>query len=455
MASVLEGVKVLDLSSGIAGPVAGMLLADHGADVVKVEPPGGDPLRGTAGYDAWIRGRRSAELDLKDAEERATFLALASDADVVLEIVLAGHHESTRHRRGYLARRQPAVGVLLDHRVRHAPGAPRPPRLGRAGGRPPRSAPRAARSSRGSGAAHERRRAVPAGPGDPRRHGTRVAPLGTDLHLHAVAEHGRRVPCRRRHQRRAPRARAHRPWTARRDLVAASGVQPHRVEVAARRAQRPARLPHLDLRPARAEGVLPLLRRPVGRAVGAEPALRALQRRRRHPRVPAGRRPRPRRPRPRRRPTRRTSSSSRTTTRRWRKRSPVSRATSGCASDARPASRSNRCARPKRRSATRRSKPTARSSTYRTPSTARSARWASSTASARLRDGSRGPCPTSAPTRSRCDRRRGPHTSSSTRPRRRTPDLRSTGSWCSTSDSRSPVRSAPRSSPTSAPPSSR
>ena len=85
MASVLEGVKVLDLSSGIAGPVAGMLLADHGADVVKVEPPGGDPLRGTAGYDAWIRGRRSAELDLKDAGERATFLALASDADVVLE----------------------------------------------------------------------------------------------------------------------------------------------------------------------------------------------------------------------------------------------------------------------------------------------------------------------------------------------------------------------------------
>jgi crotonobetainyl-CoA:carnitine CoA-transferase CaiB-like acyl-CoA transferase len=85
MASVLEGVKVLDLSSGIAGPIAGMLLADHGADVVKVEPPGGDALRGTAGYDAWIRGRRSAELDLKDAADHATFLALASDADVVLE----------------------------------------------------------------------------------------------------------------------------------------------------------------------------------------------------------------------------------------------------------------------------------------------------------------------------------------------------------------------------------
>src|SRR3954447_14789798 len=90
MASVLEGVKVVDLSSGIAGPVAGMLLADHGADVVKVEPPGGDPRRGSAGYDAWLRGRRSAELDLNDAGDRATFLTLVSDADVVLESFAPG-----------------------------------------------------------------------------------------------------------------------------------------------------------------------------------------------------------------------------------------------------------------------------------------------------------------------------------------------------------------------------
>src|SRR5256885_9495482 len=85
MASVLEGVKVLDLSWGIAGPVTGMLLADHGADVVKIEPPGGDPFRGTPGYDAWIRGRRSAEFDLTADDDRATFHALARGADVVLE----------------------------------------------------------------------------------------------------------------------------------------------------------------------------------------------------------------------------------------------------------------------------------------------------------------------------------------------------------------------------------
>jgi len=85
MASVLDGVRVLDLSSGVAGPVTGMLLADHGADVVKIEPPGGDPRRGTPGYDTWLRGRRSAELDLDDPAGRETFLALARDADVVLE----------------------------------------------------------------------------------------------------------------------------------------------------------------------------------------------------------------------------------------------------------------------------------------------------------------------------------------------------------------------------------
>lgn len=90
MTSVLDGIRVLDLSSGVSGPVAGMLLADHGADVVKVEQPGGDPRRGTPGYDTWLRGRRSAELDLRDPADHATFLALARDADVVLESFAPG-----------------------------------------------------------------------------------------------------------------------------------------------------------------------------------------------------------------------------------------------------------------------------------------------------------------------------------------------------------------------------
>jgi crotonobetainyl-CoA:carnitine CoA-transferase CaiB-like acyl-CoA transferase len=90
MTSVLEGVRVLDLSWGIAGPIAGMLLADHGADVIKVEPPGGDPYRSSPGYAAWLRGRRSAELDLTDADDKATFLGLVRTADVLLESFAPG-----------------------------------------------------------------------------------------------------------------------------------------------------------------------------------------------------------------------------------------------------------------------------------------------------------------------------------------------------------------------------
>ena len=62
MAGVLDGVRILDLSWGIAGPMATMQLADHGADVVRIERPDGDPFRDQLGYRAWNRGKRSAVL---------------------------------------------------------------------------------------------------------------------------------------------------------------------------------------------------------------------------------------------------------------------------------------------------------------------------------------------------------------------------------------------------------
>ena len=82
---ILTGLKVLDLTWGISGPVTAMLLADHGAAVTKIEPPGGDPFRSLSGYQVWHRGKRSAVLDLKAAEDRDRFLALAAAADVVIE----------------------------------------------------------------------------------------------------------------------------------------------------------------------------------------------------------------------------------------------------------------------------------------------------------------------------------------------------------------------------------
>lgn len=90
MAAVFKDLKVLDLTWGIAGPMATMLLADNGAQVTKIEPPGGDPFRNQLGYKVWQRGKKSAILDLKNADDRKAFLALASVADVLVESYAPG-----------------------------------------------------------------------------------------------------------------------------------------------------------------------------------------------------------------------------------------------------------------------------------------------------------------------------------------------------------------------------
>ena len=92
--SALEGLRVLDLSTLLPGPHAAMVLADFGADVIKVERPGdGDPGRtrdprvnGASVREALLdRNKRSIALDLKHPAGRETFLDLARAADVVLE----------------------------------------------------------------------------------------------------------------------------------------------------------------------------------------------------------------------------------------------------------------------------------------------------------------------------------------------------------------------------------
>jgi crotonobetainyl-CoA:carnitine CoA-transferase CaiB-like acyl-CoA transferase len=84
MAQTLSGVRVLDLSTIAAGAIATMLLADHGADVIKVEPPGGDPVRGHPGSIVWNRSKRSIVLDLEEELDRGRFGELCADADVVV-----------------------------------------------------------------------------------------------------------------------------------------------------------------------------------------------------------------------------------------------------------------------------------------------------------------------------------------------------------------------------------
>ena len=85
MPGALDGVRILDLSWGIAGPLGVLLLAEQGADVIKVEPPGGDPFRAYDGYRVWNRSRRSLTVDLKSDAGRDVFERLLATADVVVE----------------------------------------------------------------------------------------------------------------------------------------------------------------------------------------------------------------------------------------------------------------------------------------------------------------------------------------------------------------------------------
>ena len=85
MPGALDGVRILDLSWGIAGPLGVLLLAEQGADVIKVEPPGGDPFRAYDGYRVWNRSRRSLEVDLKSERGREVFERLLGTADVLVE----------------------------------------------------------------------------------------------------------------------------------------------------------------------------------------------------------------------------------------------------------------------------------------------------------------------------------------------------------------------------------
>ena len=81
----LAGIRVLDCGHYIPGPLLGMLLADQGAQVIKVERPGGDPARAEPAFATWNRGKRSIVLDLKTAAGQDTARQLARDADILIE----------------------------------------------------------------------------------------------------------------------------------------------------------------------------------------------------------------------------------------------------------------------------------------------------------------------------------------------------------------------------------
>ena len=85
MTQVFEGITVLDFTRGMAGSITTMVMSDFGAEVIKVEPPGGDPFRGWPGAIQWNRGKKSVILDLKTPEGQEKVKRLAQQADVVIE----------------------------------------------------------------------------------------------------------------------------------------------------------------------------------------------------------------------------------------------------------------------------------------------------------------------------------------------------------------------------------
>ena len=89
--AVLQGVKVVEQGTFITGPCCGMMLADLGADVIKVESPEGDPYRAYQGgqysphFQAYNRNKRSLTLDLKRPDEKSIFERLVTEADVYIQ----------------------------------------------------------------------------------------------------------------------------------------------------------------------------------------------------------------------------------------------------------------------------------------------------------------------------------------------------------------------------------
>ena len=130
----LDGVRVLDLSRMVAGGVAGMLLADFGADVVKVEQPGtGDPLRQwtAEGHPFWwkvyARNKRFVTLDLKSEDGCALLLRVLPQFDVLMESFVPGTLERMGLAPATLQARHPGLVILrISGWGQTGPGAARP-----------------------------------------------------------------------------------------------------------------------------------------------------------------------------------------------------------------------------------------------------------------------------------------------------------------------------------------
>ncbi|MDG2004628.1 MAG: CoA transferase [Novosphingobium sp.] len=90
MTQIFEGIRVVDLTQGMAGGLVTMILADYGADVIRLEPPGGDPMWDHPAYLLWQRGKQSVGLDWESDEGRLQARQLLQGADIFIESLRPG-----------------------------------------------------------------------------------------------------------------------------------------------------------------------------------------------------------------------------------------------------------------------------------------------------------------------------------------------------------------------------
>ncbi len=101
---VLRGIRIVEQGTFITGPCCGMMLADLGADVIKIEAPEGDPYRSYQGgrysphFQAYNRNKRSLVLDMKNTAHRGVFDQLIANADVYIQNFRPGYRRSHRCR---------------------------------------------------------------------------------------------------------------------------------------------------------------------------------------------------------------------------------------------------------------------------------------------------------------------------------------------------------------------
>jgi crotonobetainyl-CoA:carnitine CoA-transferase CaiB-like acyl-CoA transferase len=126
-AAILDGVRVVDCTEGIAGPVAALFLAEAGADVVKIERRSGDPARRSLGFATWNRSKRSVALDVDAADDRRVLDRLLARSDVLLHGFGPSRAAALGLSDGQLAARHPhlVVGAVTGWPAGH-PSADRP-----------------------------------------------------------------------------------------------------------------------------------------------------------------------------------------------------------------------------------------------------------------------------------------------------------------------------------------